>query len=105
VESVELVLPPHANHHGNTFGGQVMSWMENVASISAGWAFYSSIHHLTPNDFVVTAFPLPDRRFHETDEHMHDSLVVNVVMSFVVCSFHVFQNDITFHNALLVNSW
>nr|CAB3219763.1 acyl-coenzyme A thioesterase 11-like [Phallusia mammillata] len=36
VESVELVLPPHANHHGNTFGGQVMSWMENVASISAG---------------------------------------------------------------------
>nr|XP_009858759.1 acyl-coenzyme A thioesterase 11-like isoform X1 [Ciona intestinalis] len=36
VESVELVLPPHANHHGNTFGGQVMAWMENVASISAG---------------------------------------------------------------------
>ena len=39
VESVELVLPPHANHHGNTFGGQIMAWMENVASISAGYAW------------------------------------------------------------------
>ncbi|XP_048875213.1 acetyl-coenzyme A thioesterase isoform X1 [Brienomyrus brachyistius] len=35
VESIELVLPPNANHHGNTFGGQIMSWMENVASVSA----------------------------------------------------------------------
>ncbi|KAM9330958.1 acetyl-coenzyme A thioesterase [Gastrophryne carolinensis] len=35
VESIELVLPPHANHQGNTFGGQIMAWMETVASISA----------------------------------------------------------------------
>ncbi|KAL4608256.1 acyl-coenzyme A thioesterase 11 [Arapaima gigas] len=35
VESVELVLPPHANHQVNTFGGQIMSWMENVATIAA----------------------------------------------------------------------
>ncbi|XP_055978274.1 acyl-coenzyme A thioesterase 11 [Sorex fumeus] len=35
VESVELVLPPHANHQGNTFGGQIMAWMENVATIAA----------------------------------------------------------------------
>ncbi|XP_074401841.1 acyl-coenzyme A thioesterase 11 isoform X2 [Zonotrichia albicollis] len=35
VESVELVLPPHANHLGNTFGGQIMAWMENVATIAA----------------------------------------------------------------------
>ncbi|XP_035268823.1 acyl-coenzyme A thioesterase 11b [Anguilla anguilla] len=35
VESVELVLPPHANHQVNTFGGQIMAWMENVATISA----------------------------------------------------------------------
>uniref|UniRef100_A0A8C2CYM9 Acyl-coenzyme A thioesterase 11-like n=1 Tax=Cyprinus carpio TaxID=7962 RepID=A0A8C2CYM9_CYPCA len=35
VESVELVLPPHANHQVSTFGGQIMAWMENVASISA----------------------------------------------------------------------
>ncbi|NWY02415.1 ACO11 thioesterase, partial [Nothoprocta ornata] len=30
VESVELVLPPHANHQGNAFGGQIMAWMENM---------------------------------------------------------------------------
>lgn len=35
VESVELVLPPHANHHGNTFGGQIMAWMENAAAVAA----------------------------------------------------------------------
>ncbi|XP_072367459.1 acyl-coenzyme A thioesterase 11 isoform X2 [Scyliorhinus torazame] len=35
VESIELVLPPHANHQGNTFGGQIMAWMESVAAISA----------------------------------------------------------------------
>ncbi|KAI4828324.1 hypothetical protein KUCAC02_022421, partial [Chaenocephalus aceratus] len=27
VESVELVLPPHANHQVSTFGGQIMAWM------------------------------------------------------------------------------
>ncbi|XP_034743810.1 acyl-coenzyme A thioesterase 11-like isoform X2 [Etheostoma cragini] len=35
VESIELVLPPHANHQVNTFGGQIMAWMVNVATISA----------------------------------------------------------------------
>ncbi|XP_006870669.1 PREDICTED: acyl-coenzyme A thioesterase 12 [Chrysochloris asiatica] len=35
VQSIELVLPPHANHHGNTFGGQIMAWMESVANVSA----------------------------------------------------------------------
>ncbi|XP_037643744.1 acyl-coenzyme A thioesterase 11-like [Sebastes umbrosus] len=35
VESVELVLPPHANHQVNTFGGQIMAWMVNVANIAA----------------------------------------------------------------------
>uniref|UniRef100_A0A3P8X440 Acyl-CoA thioesterase 11 n=1 Tax=Cynoglossus semilaevis TaxID=244447 RepID=A0A3P8X440_CYNSE len=35
VESVELVLPPHANHQLNTFGGQIMAWMVNVAMIAA----------------------------------------------------------------------
>ncbi|XP_003479521.1 acetyl-coenzyme A thioesterase isoform X1 [Cavia porcellus] len=35
VQSIELVLPPHANHHGNTFGGQIMAWMETAATIAA----------------------------------------------------------------------
>ncbi|XP_049735300.1 acyl-coenzyme A thioesterase 11 isoform X1 [Loxodonta africana] len=41
VESVELVLPPHANHQGNTFGGQIMAWMENVATIAASRLCYA----------------------------------------------------------------
>uniref|UniRef100_A0A9J7Y4B1 Acyl-CoA thioesterase 11b n=2 Tax=Cyprinus carpio TaxID=7962 RepID=A0A9J7Y4B1_CYPCA len=44
VESVELVLPPHANHQVSTFGGQIMAWMENVATISARLLF--SIHNM-----------------------------------------------------------
>lgn len=44
VQSIELVQPPHANHHGNTFGGQIMAWMETVASISA--RYYSTSYPL-----------------------------------------------------------
>lgn len=52
VESVELVLPPHANHQVNTFGGQIMAWMENVATIAArcvsaclqGTFFYAAVN-------------------------------------------------------------
>ncbi|KFW91908.1 Acyl-coenzyme A thioesterase 12, partial [Phalacrocorax carbo] len=35
VLNVELVQPLHANQHGNTFGGQIMAWIETVASVSA----------------------------------------------------------------------
>ena len=34
-ESVELVLPPHANHHHTAFGGQVMAWMVTACTITA----------------------------------------------------------------------
>ncbi|KAJ8339568.1 hypothetical protein SKAU_G00363540 [Synaphobranchus kaupii] len=46
VESIELVLPPHANHHGNTFGGQIMAWMENAATVAASRMFgsYPTLH-------------------------------------------------------------
>lgn len=43
VQSIELVQPPHANHHGNTFGGQIMAWMETVASISARYFLHHSL--------------------------------------------------------------
>lgn len=47
VESVELVLPPHANHQVSTFGGQIMAWMENVATIAA-WCVSSLSLFLLP---------------------------------------------------------
>ena len=33
---LEIVLPQHANHMGNTFGGQVMAWMDKAATV-ASW--------------------------------------------------------------------
>ncbi|NWJ06002.1 ACO11 thioesterase, partial [Crypturellus undulatus] len=51
VESVELVLPPHANHQGNTFGGQIMAWMENVATIAA-----SRLCHAHPTLSAIEMF-------------------------------------------------
>jgi hypothetical protein len=35
MQSTEIVLPPHANHMGNTFGGEIMNWAEEVARICA----------------------------------------------------------------------
>lgn len=35
LESVELVLPPHANHHQTAFGGQIMAWMVAACTITA----------------------------------------------------------------------
>ncbi|XP_008101198.2 acetyl-coenzyme A thioesterase isoform X1 [Anolis carolinensis] len=51
VQSTELVLPPHANHQGNTFGGQIMTWMETVAAISA-----SRLCHMHPTLKSVDMF-------------------------------------------------
>lgn len=51
VESVELVLPPHANHQVSTFGGQIMAWMENVATIAARF-LHSSKFNLWRNQSV-----------------------------------------------------
>ena len=33
--TTEIVLPQHANHHGNTFGGQIMAWMSTAARVVA----------------------------------------------------------------------
>ena len=33
--TTEIVLPQHANHHGNTFGGQIMAWMSIAARVVA----------------------------------------------------------------------
>ena len=35
LEFTHIVLPPHANHMGNTFGGQILQWAENSAVMSA----------------------------------------------------------------------
>ena len=35
-QSVEIVLPPHANHHKTTFGGQVQYFDNNVIFLEKG---------------------------------------------------------------------
>lgn len=59
VESVELVLPPHANHQVSTFGGQIMAWMENVATIAARYAFLSlyELHLLSGLQKIYALWP------------------------------------------------
>ncbi|XP_051554378.1 acyl-coenzyme A thioesterase 11-like isoform X2 [Myxocyprinus asiaticus] len=56
VESVELVLPPHANHQVNTFGGQIMAWMENVATIAASSLLYSRLCNAHPTLRTIDMF-------------------------------------------------
>jgi len=63
-EMVEMVMPHHINPYGSTFGGQIMTWMENCALISASrysrsplvTASMDAIHFLLPiknSDFVT----------------------------------------------------
>ena len=35
LQILHIVLPPHANHMGNTFGGQILQWAEESAVMSA----------------------------------------------------------------------
>ncbi|NWR62084.1 ACO11 thioesterase, partial [Bucorvus abyssinicus] len=70
VESVELVLPPHANHQGNTFGGQIMAWMENVATIAA-----SRLCHAHPTLRAIEMF-----HFHGPSQ-VGDRLVLKAIVN------------------------
>ncbi|XP_027736858.1 acyl-coenzyme A thioesterase 12 [Empidonax traillii] len=77
VQSIELVLPPHANHHGNTFGGQIMAWMETVAGISA-----SRLCHSYPVLKSVNMFKFWGPSF------VGDRLVFNAIVN------NTFQNSV-----------
>ncbi|KAK3266161.1 hypothetical protein CYMTET_25195 [Cymbomonas tetramitiformis] len=45
----ELVLPSHANHHGNTFGGQIMEWMAKVAGVVGSRQILSVVRAASAN--------------------------------------------------------
>ncbi|KAL0965932.1 hypothetical protein UPYG_G00288140 [Umbra pygmaea] len=70
VESVELVLPPHANHQVNTFGGQIMAWMENVATIAA-----SRLCNAHPTLRTIDMF------FFRAPSHVGDRLVLKAIVN------------------------
>jgi len=53
----ELVLPSHANHMGNTFGGQIMAWMAKGAT-SAIWLHIRRCSHKSHGDKLsITNLP------------------------------------------------
>ncbi|KAJ8012304.1 hypothetical protein DPEC_G00067270 [Dallia pectoralis] len=70
VESVELVLPTHANHQINTFGGQIMAWMENVATIAA-----SRLCNAHPTLRTIDMF------YFRAPSHVGDRLVVKAIVN------------------------
>ena len=62
--SVRYVLPHHANHHGNTFGGQLMAWMAEAATIAASRQARSHLSHpahVTINIFDAMKFIAPSK--------------------------------------------
>uniref|UniRef100_A0A6Q2XRV6 Acyl-coenzyme A thioesterase 11 n=1 Tax=Esox lucius TaxID=8010 RepID=A0A6Q2XRV6_ESOLU len=70
VESVELVLPTHANHQVNTFGGQIMAWMENVATIAA-----SRLCNAHPTLQTIDMF------YFRAPSHVGDRLVLKAIVN------------------------
>uniref|UniRef100_A0A8C9XSM7 Acyl-CoA thioesterase 11b n=1 Tax=Sander lucioperca TaxID=283035 RepID=A0A8C9XSM7_SANLU len=70
LESVELVLPPHANHQVSTFGGQIMAWMENVATIAA-----SRLCHAHPTLRSIDMFHF------RGPSHIGDRLVLKAIVN------------------------
>ncbi|KAF9583659.1 Acyl-coenzyme A thioesterase 11 [Lunasporangiospora selenospora] len=53
-ESVQLVLPQHANSLSITFGGQVMKWMEGVAAVSA--SRFAHVPIVTASDWKTNIY-------------------------------------------------
>ena len=51
-QAIELVLPQHANHHGTTFGGHVMSLMEECAFACAARFFRRPVALLSVDDLA-----------------------------------------------------
>jgi acyl-CoA hydrolase len=43
-----IVMPPHANHMGNTFGGQLLEWAEEIAILSARKHLNSALRSRLP---------------------------------------------------------
>lgn len=63
VEMTQVVMPQHTNPHGTVFGGEVMSWIDICAGVSAQrhcrsnvvTASFDDVHFVTPikHGFVV----------------------------------------------------
>ena len=78
IQFTELVLPPHANHMGGTFGGQIMCWMSRAANMSA-WAHVSN-HMSETSDFDLIPVCIDQINF-KLPSHVGDRLNVTARVS------------------------
>ncbi len=78
VEMTQVVMPQHTNPHGTVFGGEIMSWIDICAGVSAQrhcrsnvvTASFDDVHFVTPikHGFVVILESQVNAVFHSSME-------------------------------------
>ena len=101
VQMWELVLPLHANHMGNTFGGQIMLWMSKVAFETA-WKFvgYDNRHKFIPVCIDQVLFLAPS---HVGDRLQFVAKVTRVFKTSLEVKVSVFGGNVTSNDSKLIN--
>ena len=77
--TTELVLPAHTNHHGTTFGGQIMAWLANTSRICAMRFARRADLHIVSVDDVHFVGP----------SHVGDRVVISTRVNF--CDGHTLE--------------
>lgn len=84
VDFTELVLPFHANHMGNTFGGQIMNWMAKGAS-AAVWLHLKRWYAASLSDEVPEILRLQpvaiDQVHFKKPSHVGDRVQIHAVVT------------------------
>jgi acyl-CoA hydrolase len=88
-QATKIVLPNDTNPHGNLFGGQLLAWMDEIASISAHRhcrrvVVTASINSVSfqepiPHSAIVTLIAQVSRAFNSSMEVFIDVFVENQV--------------------------
>ena len=101
VEMWELVLPLHANHMGNTFGGQIMCWMSKAA-FEAAWKLvgYDKDYQFIPVCVDQVLFLAPS---HVGDRLQFVATVTRVFTTSLEVKISVFGGDVTSNEPTLIN--
>ena len=101
VEMWELVLPLHANHMGNTFGGQIMCWMSKAA-FEAAWKLvgYDKDYKFIPVCVDQVLFMAPS---HVGDRLQFVATVTRVFTTSLEIKISVFGSDVTSNEPTLIN--
>jgi acyl-CoA hydrolase len=72
----QIVLPQHANHHGNTFGGQIMAWMSIAARVVASRHVSASASSIGDSASSVVVCKSIDDIFFKASSSTGDRVVI-----------------------------